>query len=326
MSQLDVEQIKQAQERIAPHIWATPLLHSHWLSDLTGGQVHLKLECRQRLGSFKVRGMVNRVLCLTADERRRGIVVASSGNHGVAASWAGHRWGIPVHVYVPATTPETKLAKIRRYGAALHLAGDNYDQAYLAARQALAAGAVGGVWVDSCSDPLAVAGHGTIGLEIAAALPEAAEVLVPIGGGGLITGIGAALRAVAPAARVSGVQTAACPAMAAAIRDGVFYETYPADESVCEALIGGVGELAFREHARCIDRVLLAAEPAIEQAVADLLRHEQVLAEPSGAIGCAYIMQHAAEFAGRTVVVVVSGQNIGFALLRRLLARYGDEC
>ena len=316
--------VAEAMARIRPHLWATPLLHSYWLSELTGGQVFLKLEGRQRLGSFKVRGMVNRILTMSAAERSRGIVVASSGNHGVAASWAGNRWGVAVEVFAPVTTPETKTAKIRRYGAQLRLVGKNYDEAYLAARHEVALGG-GRTWVDSCSDPIAIAGHGTIGLEVAAELPALDEVLVPIGGGGLITGIGIALRDRVPGAAITGVQTEACPAMLAAIRDEAFYETYPAGPSVCEALIGGVGALGFQEHARCIDRVVLATEPGIEAAVVGLLQHEQVLAEPSGAVGVAYLTEHPSEFAGRTTAVVISGQNISFSLLRTLLDRYGGQ-
>jgi threonine dehydratase len=240
----------------------------------------------------------------------------------VAASWAGHRWGLAVEVFVPRTTPQTKVAKIKRYGATLRLVGDNYDQAYAAARhEANLAG--GKVWVDSCSDPLAVAGHGTIGSEILAALPDVDDILVPIGGGGLISGIGTAVRAASPAVQITGVQTAACPAMLAAIQDQAFYEIYPAAPSICEALIGGVGVLGFQEHRRLINRVVLAAEESIERAVVDLLRHEQVLAEPSGAVPCAYIMEQPAQFAGRRVVAVCSGQNIDFGLLQRLLVTLG---
>ncbi len=314
--------VAAARDRIAPYVWRTPLLQSGFLSELTGGKIYLKLENRQRLGAFKVRGMINRLLTMPERERARGIVVASSGNHGVAASWAGRRWGVKVEVFAPRTTPEPKTAKIRRYGAELRLVGENYDEAYLAAKAAVARGS-GGVWVDSCSDPVAIAGHGTIGLEIHEDLPQVDEVLVPVGGGGLITGISVAMRAALPGLVVSAVQTEACPAMLAAVRDQTFYETYPTAPSVCEALVGGVGELGFRESGRCIDRVVLASETAIERAVVEMLRHEQVLAEPSAAVGWAYVAEHPGEFAGRTAVLVVSGQNIGFEILRRLIERHG---
>lgn len=319
----DAAMIDQASRRIAPHIWPTPVLYSHWLSKLTGGKVYLKIEGRQRLGSFKVRGMINRVLSMSEAERARGVVVASSGNHGVAASWAGARWRFPVEVFVPATTPETKTAKIRRYGAKLRLVGCNYDEAHAAAKHEI--GEAGGkTWVDSCSDALAVAGHGTIGLEVLADLPGVSEVLVPIGGGGLVAGVGTAVKAASPHVRVTGVQTAACPAMLAAIQDDAFYETYPSEPSICEALIGGVGALGFQERNRLIDRVVLAEEPAIARAVVDLLFEEQVLAEPSAAVPCAYIAESPAEFAGRTVVAILSGQNIDSGLLRRLICAAED--
>lgn len=313
-----------ARGRIIPHIWPTPLLESAYLSELTGGRIFLKLESRQRLGAFKVRGMVNRILTLDRGDRARarGIVVASSGNHGVAASWAGNRWNVRVEVYAPRTTPHAKTAKIERYGAALRLVGENYDEAYLAAKAAVAGGGRG-VWVDPCSDPEVVAGHGTIGLEICDELPEVDEILVPVGGGGLITGISVVMRHLRPSVRISGVQTEACPAMLAAMQDGVWYETYPTGPSVCEALVGGVGELGFQASGRAIDRVALASEPAIERAVVEMLQHEQVLAEPSGAIGWAYVTEHPDEFAGRTAALVITGQNIDFDLLRQLIQRHG---
>jgi len=312
-------EIEAAAQRIAPYIRRTPLVRSAHLSDLSGGEIYLKLECWQHLAAFKVRGMVNRTLTLTEDERRLGLVVASSGNHGVAAAWCGQQWGMPVTVYVPETAPEPKLAKIRQYGARLRLQGRDYDAAHLAAQEYLSSAPGAAIWVDSCSDPDAVAGHGTVGLEIASELPRLDEVLVPIGGGGLVTGIGLALRQVAPRAIVTGVQTAACPAMAASLGDRVCYETYPSEPSLCDALIGGVGELGFRRAGECLDRVVLTSEDAIGQAVTGMIRHEQLLAEPAGAVGWAYIAERPEEFRGRCAAVVVSGGNLSYDVLTRLI-------
>lgn len=314
--------ILAAADRLRGRVRQTPLVKSRWLSAHTGGEVYLKLECWQHLGAFKVRGMLNRALTLTAAERAAGVVVASSGNHGVAASWCGGELGIDVEVFVPRPTPEAKVAKIRYYGARLHLAGEGYDEACQAAKEYRAAHPAK-VWVDSCADPVAVAGHGTIGLELGEDLAAFDEVLVPVGGGGLITGVGAALRELRPGVRVTAVQTEACPALAASLRDGVCYETYPTEPSVCEALVGGIGDLVFRRAGECIDRVVLAAEGSIEQAVVGMIRHEQVLAEPSAAIGWAYVHDNPAELTGRRTVVVISGANVDYGLLRRLMASNG---
>ena len=309
-----------AAERVAPHIRRTPLVLSEHLSRLTGGEIYLKLECWQTLGAFKVRGMVNRVLALPPEQRRWPLVVASSGNHGIAASWCGHRWGLEVHVFAPRTTPRTKLAKIQRYGARTHLCGDNYDQAHAAAWAHFCGLGDQAVWVDPGSDPLAIAGHGTIGLELATDLPNLQEVLVPVGSGGLMTGIGLAMRELLPRARVTGIQTEACPAMLASLRDGVCYDVYPSEPSLCEALVGGVGRMPFEMAPATVDRIVLAPEGAIARAVPQLLEQEQVLAEPSGAIGWAYVASYPEDFRGRRVAVVVSGSNIDYGALCRLIA------
>jgi threonine dehydratase len=343
---ITAEAVRRAAQLIAPYVHRTPLVLSHHLSGLTGGRVYLKLENEQVLRSFKIRGIANRVLSMTGVERKRGIVVASSGNHGAAASYAGWRWGMPVKVFVPETTPEPKLAKIRRYGAQLVQAGGNYDETHAAALDRLSRdqpGAQGSIWIDSCEDEVVIAGHGTIGLEIAEDLdvsptppagrrgPEQAAahgraagaaldaVLVPVGGGGLLTGIGVALHDCRPGAEILAVQTEACPALAISLREGVCHLEYPSGPSLCDALIGGIGKVGFDYAGRRIDRVVLAGEAAIGRAVLELIEHDQVLAEPSGAVGAAYIREHPDEFAGRTVVVVISGGNLDYRVLTRLL-------
>ncbi|MDP2871112.1 MAG: threonine/serine dehydratase [Bacillota bacterium] len=314
---ITLERIIEARDRIRPHVRRTPLVRSHFLSDVTGGGVHLKLESEQILRSFKLRGMANRILTMTPDERARGIIVASSGNHGAAASYAGRRWGVPVEVWAPASTPVPKVSKIERYGARLHLVGQNYDEAAAAACRAV--GGQSGIWVDSSSDEAAVAGHGSVGLEIIEDLPAADAVLVPVGGGGLLTGIAVAAKALRPAIEVIGVQTSACPAMIASLRDGVCHEQYPTGPSLCDALVGGIGKLGFAYAPEYVDRVVEVGETAIRQAVLELIDHDQVLAEPSGAVGAAYLLQSPEEFRGRTVAVIVSGGNISLHTLRRLL-------
>jgi threonine dehydratase len=316
---LAFDDVAAAARRIGPHVRRTPLVRSDYLSDATAGEVYLKLEAWQMLGAFKIRGMINRALTLTAEQLSRGVVVASSGNHGVAAGWCGRRFGFLVDAFVPGAIPAPKLAKLRRYGARVHLCGTEYDDAYLAAKAHVSKPG-SGVWVDPCCDPAVLAGHGTIGIEVASELAGLDEILVPVGGGGLITGVGVALRELLPAAKVTGVQTRACPAMLAAMRDGRFYETYPSGPSICDALIGGVGEVGWQMASRCIDRVVLADELDIACAVAGMLREEQVLAEPAGAVGWAYVAAHPDGFRGRRVVVVVTGANIDYSLLRRLVA------
>lgn len=253
---------------------------------------------------------------MTPGEKLRGIVVSSSGNHGAAASYCGHRWGVPVEVYVPGTTPDAKLALIRRFGAHVHLVGQTFDDADQALEERLETDP-GPLFVDAASDPVAVSGHGTIGIEIAEDHPFIDDIVVPVGGGGLVTGIGVAARAMLPGARVIGVQTEACPALAASLRDGRLHRRYRTEKSACDALVGGAGQLAFDHAGEFIDACETVSEELITDAVRLLLEEEKVVAEPSGAVGVAWIMARAGSLSGRTVVAVVSGGNVDPAYLRR---------
>jgi threonine dehydratase len=293
------------------------LIRSHFLSEATGADVYLKLESEQKLRSFKLRGVLNRLLTMSSGERSRGIAVVSSGNHGAAASYAGQRWGVPVEVWVPATTPGPKVNMIRRYGANVHLVGETYDEAAEAARGR----GEGPVWIDPSSDEVAVTGHGSIALEILEDLPGVDAILVPVGGGGLLAGVSATVKTLRGQVEMTGVQTAACPALVASLADGVCYEQYPTRPSLCEALVGGIGPLGFEYAQLYVDQVVQVTEPAIARAAVDLIDHDQVMAEPSAAVGAAYLLENPDEYRGRTVAVIISGGNLSLATLRRFLGR-----
>lgn len=319
---ITIRDIMRARDRISRHVLRTPLVVSDFLSDVTGATVYLKLECLQRLNSFKIRGALNKVLSLTREERARGILAVSSGNHGAAVSYCAKMMGIEADIFVPAGAPDAKLQKIRRYGANLHVEGQTYDQCRSLAKTYLLR--TDRVYVDPAADEVAVAGHGTIGLEIVEDTPKVDAILVPVGGGGLITGISLAAKPVRPA-RMVGVQTEACPAMLAALRDKVLYEDYPSKPSVCDAVVGGIGELGYRYAEQCIDQVVLAGEEGVKEAMVELLRRDKVVAEPSGALGPAYLLENPNEFTGMTVVAVISGGNVDFELLRAETSCYKEK-
>ncbi|HEY3314806.1 MAG TPA: threonine/serine dehydratase [Bacillota bacterium] len=316
---ISLDQIKQARERIAPHVYRTPLIRSTFLSDLCGADVRLKLECQQILNAFKVRGMINRVLTMSDEDRRRGIVVASSGNHGIAASYCGHRWGIEVEVYAPRTTPATKVERIRRLGAALNLEGRDYDDAYQRAKAR--AEETGKVYVDSSSDPVAVAGHGSIAYEILEDFPDLDTMVVPFGGGGLATSVGTVIRDARPRARIYGLQSQASPALTASLRDNVCYEAYPSDPSICEGLIGGIGAIGFAHARQVLDVTEDVNEETVRAAIVRLVMEDKVIAEGSGAVGAAYLMDHPEEFRDRRVAVIISGGNLDFSVLAEEIRR-----
>ncbi|MGE5578628.1 MAG: threonine ammonia-lyase [Bacillota bacterium] len=319
---ITIRDIMRARDGISRHVLRTPMVLSDYLSDVTGATVHLKLECLQRLNSFKVRGAMNKFLSLTRDEREKGVLAVSSGNHGAAVSYCAKMLGVTADVFVPAGTPAAKLDKIRRYGANLHIEGATYDESHALAKAYLSR--TDKVYVDPASDEVAIAGHGTIGLEIVEDLPRVDAVLVPVGGGGLITGVSLASKAMHPV-KVIGVQTEACPAMLAALEDKTFYEDYPSKPSICDAVVGGIGEIGYTYAEKCIDQVVTASEGAVREAMVELLRRDKVVAEPSGALGVAYLLEHPDEFAGMNVAVVVSGGNVDFGLLRNTLAAFADK-
>lgn len=307
-----------ARKRIQRYIYRTPLEKSYFLSQITGGEVYLKLECHQQIKAYKVRGAFNKILSLTAEERLKGVMTASSGNHGASVSYASSLLGIDnVTVYVPEVTPAIKKEKIKRYGAELVVAGRDFDEAYVLAKEARKE--LDRIWIDTCSDEAVIAGQGTIGLEMLEDNPALDAILVPIGGGGMITGISIIVKSINPDIRILGVQTEACPAMLASLRDGILYEKYPSRPSVCEALVGGVGEIPYRMARKCIDDILLVKESTIKEAVIQLIDHDKVLAEPSAAVGVACLMEHRERFRGRKVGVVISGGNIDLEALKSFL-------
>lgn len=317
---ITLKQIMQARDRISRSVTRTPVVKSDYLSDLTEANVYLKLECLQKLNSFKVRGALNKGLSLTERERSGGIVAASSGNHGAAVSCVAHTLGISADVFVPRAASPAKLDKIRRYGGIIHAQANSYDEARSLA--ILHAKRAGKTYIDPASDELTVAGHGTIGLELLEDVPALDAIIVPVGGGGLITGIGVAAKSVRPSINVIGVQTEACPAMADAVRDNVFYENYPSLPSVCDAVVGGIGRMGY-EYAANLHSVVTATEVIVKRAVVELLARDKVVAEPSAALGPAHLMESGDRYRGMTVAVVISGGNVDFDFLKETLAYKG---
>lgn len=311
------QDVLAARERIAGRVWTTPLDISMDLGQ-NGTAVFLKLECQQKLHAFKIRGALSKISSLTLAEKARGVLTVSSGNHGAGVALASYLEGVKkALVYVPESTPKAKTDKITFYGAQVIRAGKDYDACHAIAMKALEK--EGLTFIDPCSDREVIAGQGTIALEILEQQPTIDTIVVPIGGGGIITGIAVAAKAVKPGIRIIGVQTAACPAMAASLRDGVCYEEYPIGESVCDALVGGVGRIGYEMAPQCIDEVLIVEEPEIRAAAARLMTREKVVAECAGAVGPAAVRKYWEKFCGHHVAVVVTGGNMDPALMARLL-------
>jgi threonine dehydratase len=308
--------IYRARSRTEGVARRTPLLLSAWLSDALGVPVYLKLECWQATNSFKLRGAYNAVAALDAEDRARGLVTASAGNHGQALALAARLHGASATIFVPADAPSGKQTRILRFGAELRPTEGSYDDAAAAARLFAAEG--GGCFVHGFNDPDVVAGQGTVGLEIVEDLPQVRTVVVPVGGGGLVAGVGVAVKTlVGPDARVLGVQSDRTVAMHAAFSAGAVVPT-PVVPTLCDGLAGETEPESFERARRVVDSLHLVDEGAIAAAIRALYQEERVVAEGSGAVGVA------AALAGLPLdgptAIVVSGGNIDRQDLSRILA------
>ena len=306
-----------ARERITPHILRTPLTHSFLLSQQTGCDIWLKQENRQRTGSFKPRGALNKIVSLTVEERARGIVAASAGNHALGVAYACRALGVEqVDIFVQANASPAKIAKLREYPARVHLVGETFEEAQQAA---LAHGrATGAAYVSAYDDPAVIAGQGTCGLEIVEDLNDFDAVIVPVGGGALISGIGLAVKSAHPNARVIGVNPAASPSALLSFQRGYAIDPYDHEPTLAHGLAGGFGRVPFEVARHVVAEIVLVSEDELKQAIVALIDSDQILAEASGVVGVAAALHRKTELRGR-VVVVISGGNIDSGTLRSIL-------
>ncbi len=314
-----LQTIQKARLDTASLIKQTPLVRSEFLSNLSGGEVFLKLENLQITNSFKPRGAVNKLLHLSSEEEDRGIITASAGNHGQGVAYAAQKLGLQAKVVVPKTTPHVKIEGIRKFGAELVLFGDNYDEAECRAKEL--ARRDGCAYISPYDDELIISGHGTVGLEIVEACPGVDVVVVPVGGGGLISGVSIAVKSTKPEVEIVGVQSEASPVMFESLKTGRIVEA-PKAKTIAEGLSGGIekGSLTFEIAKNCIDRMLLVKESTIRRAVYLLWIQDKQVAEGSGAAAIAPILENNALFKGKTVVCLITGGNIDNDLFKEILA------
>jgi len=316
------EDIVSSRNRIKDKVYMTPLEKSIYLSD-EDTSCYFKLESLQKnVRSFKIRGVMSKLTSLTEDQKAKGVVAVSSGNHAIALSYACSVMGIKNSlVFVPKNTPKAKIDKINYFGASVKIVGDTFDDAYEYAMAHIKDNNM--IYVDAFSkDEVVYCGQGTIGIEIFEQNPDIDTILVPIGGGGLITGISIAAKHINPNVKIIGLQTKACPAMVKALEDNVFYETYPSEDSVCEALVGGVGEIAFKMGRQCIDEIIEVDEEFIKKGIAHMIKKEKIVAEPSSAICVGAILQNPDIIKGKKAALVISGGNIDEKLMMDILNEY----
>ena len=314
---VDLDAIRAAAGRIAGAIEHTPCLPSRTLSQLTGAEVFLKFENLQFTASFKERGALNKLLSLTEAERRRGVIAMSAGNHAQAVAYHAARLGIPATIVMPRGSPNTKIKNTRVHGATVVLEGENLFEAGKHARTLAARDNL--VFVHPYEDPLIIAGQGTVGLEMLEAVPDLEVLVVPVGGGGLISGIATAAKAINGKVRVYGVESENYPSMHQRL-NGLPVEC--GGDTIAEGIaVKDVGNLAFEIIKKRVEEVLVVKEETIERAVVALIEIEKTVAEGAGAAALAALLEHGSIFAGKRVGLPISGGNIDSRVLASVLMR-----
>jgi threonine dehydratase len=317
---LGIEDIREARARIAGKVYQTPCAHSVTLSRMLGCEVYLKLENLQMTGSFKERGALNKMLLLDDEQRAAGVITASAGNHAQAVAHAAVTLGIQATIVMPQTTPMAKVRGTREFGADIVLHGEGYDAAYEKARELQAER--GYTFVHAFDDADVIAGQGTIGLELLEQVPDLDMVVVPVGGGGLIGGIAAAVKASRPQAAIVGVEAERIAGMKHSVEAGSVVPL-PAAATIADGIsVARVGELTLPLAQRYVDTLVTVSEEELAKAILVLLEREKTLAEGAGAAGFAGLYSgRVAGTAGKRVVVVISGGNIDMTTLDKILER-----
>jgi len=316
---VELQDIQAALGRIREDIRVSPCTHSETFSGLTGNSIFLKLDNQQRTGAFKERGALNKLLTLTADERARGVIAASAGNHAQGVAYHAGRHGIRARIYMPLPTPLTKVSSTRAYGAEVVLYGTNYDDAY---EKAVEVARLDGLTlIHAFNDDAVIAGQGTLGLEILQQHPDIEAIVIPIGGGGLIGGIACAVKETNPAVQIFGVQPARIPSMKAAVAEGKPVTLNSAKTIADGIAVRRAGERTLPLVQKYVDDIVTVEEEEIANAILLLLEREKTLAEGAGAAALAAMLNRKLPLTGKRVAVLVCGGNIDVTLLSRIIER-----
>jgi len=316
---ITVADIERARTLIKDSIYVSPCAYSETFSNLLGNKVYFKLENLQMTGSFKERGALNKILALTDEEKRRGVIAASAGNHAQGVAYHATRRGVRAVIVMPVATPLVKISRTREYGAEVVLHGASYDEAFEEAWRRREA--EGLTLIHAFDDDLVMAGQGTIGLELIEQNPYLDAVVVPIGGGGLISGIAVALKETNPRIRVIGVQSARLPSMKRALENQAPI-VLPAAGTIADGIaVRKAGARTLPVVARYVDDIVTVEEEEIAAAILALLEREKTVAEGAGAAALAALVSGRTGLVGKKVAVLVCGGNIDVNLLARIIER-----
>jgi len=316
---VEFEDLRRARERLGDAIYRSPCARSETLSRRLDCELYLKLENLQMTGSFKERGVLNKLASLGSAERARGVIAASAGNHGQALAFAARRQGVAATIVMPRSAPLIKVTSTRAHGAEVVLFGDDFDEAAAHAQQLAAERKL--LPIAPFDDDEVIAGQGTIGLELLEQLPELDAVVVSVGGGGLAAGVSLAVKTLRPQARVYGVEPRVLPSLSRALRAGVPTAVEQAQTLADGIAVRRVGQRPLPLLQRHLDAVVEVDEEEIAAAILALLEDEKTVAEGAGAAPLAALMQGALQLSGKRVVLVVSGGNIDVNVLSRIIDR-----
>jgi threonine dehydratase len=314
---ISLADVQAAARQLEGQVVLTPCLTSQRLSELFGCRITLKFENFQHCSSFKDRGAYVKLASLTEQERQRGVIAMSAGNHAQGVAWHASRLGIPATIVMPRLTPFVKVEQTAQFGAKVVLEGDSVEDASVSAKRIAAERNL--TFVHPYDDPLIIAGQGTLGLEMLAAAPDLDVLVVPIGGGGLIAGVATAAKGINPDIEIIGVQAAAAPSM---YRKKAGLPEAPTRPTIAEGIaVKAPGDLTFPIVQALVGDILLVEEEALEQAILTLLEIEKTVVEGAGAAGLAAVISYRERFAGRRVGLVLCGGNIDLRLLSVVVQR-----
>lgn len=316
---LNLDMVKKAQENIKGVARKTPLFYSSTFSNITGYNVYLKCEDKQKTGSFKLRGAYNKVCCLTEEEKKCGVIASSAGNHAQGVAYAATAFGVKSTIFMPITAPLAKVNATRGYGAEVVQFGEVYDDCYNKAIEMQKS--TGATFLHPFNDDEVMAGQGTIALEVFEELPDVDTIIAPIGGGGLISGIAVAAKTLKPSIKIIGVQAEIIASTKASLEAGKV-TTVPGAKSLADGIsVMTPGDKTFEYIKRYVDEVVTVTEDEIAFAMFSLMDRSKLIAEGAGATPLAALLAGKIKNAGKNIVSIISGGNIDIAMASKIIER-----
>lgn len=316
---LRLDDVKQAQNNIKEVVRRTPLVYSSTFTKLTGYNVYIKCENKQKTGAFKLRGAYNKIVSLSEEERKKGVIASSAGNHAQGVAYAASAFGINSTIVMPATAPLAKVNATKGYGANVIQCGEVYDECYIKALQTQKEN--GYTFIHPFDDEQVIAGQGTIGLEILEDIDNVDAIVVPVGGGGLISGIALAAKSIKPNVKIIGVQ----PSIIASSKESLNKEkiiTLPGVKSLADGIsVSTPGKITFEYMSKYVDDIVTVSEDEIAYSVFCLLERGKLLAEGAGAAAMAAILSDKINIKGKNIVSLISGGNIDIATVSKIIDR-----